>query len=37
MVRALGLLIVLALLVTPVACRRQAPPAPSAAASMSSR
>jgi hypothetical protein len=30
MLRALGLLIVLALLVTPVACRRQTPPAPTA-------
>jgi hypothetical protein len=37
MMRALGLLIALALLVTPVACRRQAPPAPSAAAPTSSR
>jgi len=37
MVRALGLLIVFALLVTPVACRRQAPPAPSAVAPTSSR
>jgi len=32
MYRAIGALIVLALLVAPVACRRQAPPAPSAAA-----
>jgi hypothetical protein len=30
--RAIAVLIVLALLVTPVACRRQAPPPPSAAA-----
>jgi len=37
MVRALGLLIVLALLVAPVSCRRQAPPAPSAVAPASSR
>jgi len=30
MVRAVGLLLVLAVLMTPVACRRQAPPAPTA-------
>jgi len=32
MVRAIGLLIALALLAAPIGCRRQAPPAPSAAA-----
>jgi len=31
MLRAVGLLITLALLATPVACRRQSPPPPSAA------